>query len=135
MTEKRVCGACSLCCKLMAVPEVTARGEWCRHAAPGKGGCLVYGDRPEQCREFSCVWLKDLKFKDYWYPKLSRIVIDIKVNPAVVAFIVDPSMPDRWRMEPYSGEIKAMAKAGIEGRGGMAWTTVIMVGEDVIPVI
>lgn len=134
----RTCGSCSLCCKLMAVPDVTPANAWCTHCAPGHGGCRIYGTRPEPCREFACMWLIDAKFADYWYPRHSRIVIDMKLQvgrPGVLSFIVDPAYPKRWTHEPWFSDIKALAKAGMEGRGGVRWSTVIMIGDEKIPIV
>jgi hypothetical protein len=40
MTE-RICGTCSLCCKLPYVAELNKSIDtWCQHARPGKGGLL-----------------------------------------------------------------------------------------------
>jgi hypothetical protein len=133
----RECGACSLCCKVMGVPEVKQDHEWCPHALPGKGGCAIYRRRPEACRTFNCMWLIDNKFPDYWYPLKSKIVINaLNENGAsYVAFVVDPAYPNRWREEPYFDDIKTIAKAGLEGRLGKKWTTLVLIGDRRIPII
>lgn len=133
---QRTCGSCSLCCKIMGVPDVTGRDVWCRHAAPGKGGCKIYHTRPEPCRAFHCVWLTDDKFKDYWFPAKCRIMIDVRIEPQrVVCFHVDPDYPDRWREEPWFSEIKHIAGAGIKGRQGESWTTVVMIRDERITIV
>lgn len=54
----RVCGDCTACCRVMAVSALgKSAGEPCRHQRGG--GCGVYARRPEACREFHCLWLRD----------------------------------------------------------------------------
>jgi hypothetical protein len=84
------------------------------------------------------MWLIDPRFADYWFPKTSKIVVDVKLHPGhpgVVSFIVDPAWPNRWRQEPWLADIKALAKAGMEGRHGVRWSTVIMIGTEKIPIV
>lgn len=54
------CGPCTLCCKLLGVPELEkAPDVWCQHATKGKG-CAIYRQRPGRCQEFECLWLAGL---------------------------------------------------------------------------
>lgn len=120
----------------MGVPEVKKDHEWCPHVKLGYG-CSIYRQRPERCRDFHCMWLIDERIPDYWYPKTSKIVINTTTEDGVeyVAFVVDPSYPTRWREEPYLSDIKAMAKAGIEGKIGKKWTTIVVIKDEKIPVV
>lgn len=120
----------------MEVPGVKPRHDWCQHADPGHG-CKIYPRRPELCRTFHCQWLIDTRHPDYWFPAKSKIVINtiIEQGHKYVSFIVDPDYPLRWREEPYISDIKTIARAGIEGRLGEKWTTIVMVGENRIPII
>lgn len=133
---RRSCGSCSACCKIMAVPDFEGKPnqhEWCRHARPGKG-CAIYAERPEACQDFSCMWLLDVRFEDYWFPAKAKIVISPKLDGdnAYVAFIVDPTYPGRWRQEPWFGDIKKLAAAGL--CGAQKWRTVVMIGDQTIPI-
>ena len=135
---KRQCGSCSMCCKLMGVPEVKKEHEWCPHADPGGKGCTIYLQRPERCRDFHCMWLlSPTQFPEYWFPAKAKIVVNtlIEHGASYVAFIVDPAYPNRWREKPYFSDIKAIAAAGIKGRLGKKWTTVISIKGEKIPVI
>jgi len=50
------CGECTLCCKLLELHEVPSPIEtYCRHCEPGIG-CKIYKIRPEECRQFQCMW-------------------------------------------------------------------------------
>lgn len=69
MSEKRQCGECRLCCKLLYIGEKGTRpdgtryefvhypGTWCKHA--GEGGCALHGTplQPYSCKTFQCLWL------------------------------------------------------------------------------
>jgi hypothetical protein len=132
----RSCGSCSLCCKVMGVPEIKENHKWCKHCSPGCG-CIIYDERPEPCRDFSCMWLLDQRFGEHWYPARAKIVINAKLDGghAYIAFVVDPDYPSRWREEPWFSDIKTIAKAGITGTAGQKWTTVIMIKDESIPII
>lgn len=76
--NKRRCGTCSLCCKLLPVKAVhKAGGVRCRHQR--FGGCKVY-DRLEmvspECRLWNCAWLGGVAGA-IGRPDHSHIVIDI----------------------------------------------------------
>ena len=133
---KRSCGSCSLCCKVMDVPDVKPRHDWCQHADPGHG-CKIYSHRPEPCKSFHCMWLIDTRIGDYWYPAKSKIVINAMIEEGrkYTVFIVDPAYPNRWREEPYFNDIKTIARAGIEGRLGEKWTTLVLIKDQRIPII
>jgi hypothetical protein len=133
---KRECGSCSLCCKVMGVPEVKADHAWCRHARPGKG-CAIYQARPGVCRSFNCGWLVGEDFPDYWYPKYSKIVINslTENGTAYIAFVVDPAYPTRWREEPYFSDIKKTAQYGLDGTMGSKFTTLVVLKDEKIPII
>lgn len=52
----RQCGSCTLCCKLLPVPEISKpTGERC--GSQCRKGCAIYAMRPTSCREWTCVWL------------------------------------------------------------------------------
>ena len=101
MTE-RICGTCSLCCKLPYVAELKKPIDtWCRHARPGNGGCSIYRDRPTSCRGFICGWLSDeLKVGDEWCPTHCKMIISRAAEKGFL-IIVDPAYPNAWRREPY----------------------------------
>jgi hypothetical protein len=130
---RRQCGSCSQCCKVMQVPGIKPDHAWCPHVRDNKHGCKIYKDRPQPCMDFRCAWLMDETFKDYWQPNKCKIVIDVKLEPQrIVLFVVDPDYPLRWRDEPWFSEIKTMAKAGITGRYGRRWVTIVKIKDEEI---
>ena len=53
----RECGACTVCCTVMAVTELRKPSRRaCDHV--GRAGCRIHPDRPLGCREFNCLWLR-----------------------------------------------------------------------------
>ena len=49
------CGACTACCRALGVAELD-KPEWkkCSHVI--SSGCGIYADRPQSCRDYSCIW-------------------------------------------------------------------------------
>ena len=54
----RTCGSCQECCTRMAV---TALGKPHSTPCPSQcpSGCSVYDSRPDECADFTCLWLAD----------------------------------------------------------------------------
>ncbi|MDP3274814.1 MAG: hypothetical protein Q8Q09_06420 [Deltaproteobacteria bacterium] len=55
--EDRMCGECTACCTVMAVP---AKRKPNRHACEHVKacGCEIHSERPDECRLFHCLWLR-----------------------------------------------------------------------------
>jgi uncharacterized protein len=134
---KRICGSCRMCCKVLTIPDFAGKpdaDDWCSHAC--NKGCAIYPQRPQVCRDFNCMWLLDQRLPDYWFPAKSKIVINFKLtgDNNYVGFVVDPAYPTRWREEPWFSDIKKLARAGLTGSGGQKWTTIVLIGDDKIPI-
>ena len=100
----RICGECSLCCKLPGVytapdqyPKISKPpNQWCAHCL--KPGCGIYDTRPQPCRNFSCLWLVHEEMAEELRPDRSHVVIyalpeDGRENSAVIAM----EDPDYYR--------------------------------------
>ena len=74
--------------------------------------------------------LLDGRHPDYWYPAKAKIIVNANVDNGkkYISFVVDPGYPNRWREDPYFSDIKKIAQAGIDGRLGEHWLTLVMVG-------
>lgn len=71
----RTCGPCSLCCRLLPVPELTKdAGRQCPKIALPAGGCSIHPTRPAVCRSFECAWLRGAGDEDQ-RPDLTGIVV------------------------------------------------------------
>lgn len=71
----RDCAGCTLCCKLLAVPELSkAQDQNCIACEPGKG-CRIHDlpSFPKSCTEFNCLWKQGL-FPDEWRPDKTGVV-------------------------------------------------------------
>lgn len=113
----RSCSGCTLCCKIVAVPEIEKpRGTWCPYCLRGKG-CRIYADRPDGCRTFLCGWLTNPRFGPEWKPNRSKIVITVGLDGNSLNFRCDPGFPEAWRKEPYYSQIKSLAAIAVRHDG------------------
>lgn len=104
----RECGSCTMCCKVLTVPETDSpKGEWCQHCDVGKG-CKIYAARPQRCADFQCGYLIWDAVPDHWFPAKSRIVVVSELGFRI-NFTLDASQPNRWREVPYYNDLKALA--------------------------
>lgn len=72
----RTCGTCTLCCKAVGVHALAKpAGAWCPHCDRRGGGCAIYGERPGECRTFSCAWLDGLLPEDRDRPDRLKVVL------------------------------------------------------------
>ncbi|HEY6259004.1 MAG TPA: YkgJ family cysteine cluster protein [Xanthobacteraceae bacterium] len=114
---ERSCGSCSLCCKLLSIEGLEDRPgwTWCKHCRPGKGGCSIYDNRPDACRNFVCGWLSGaldcVLDPQRWHPAKARMMLTAEAVAAEVHVVihVDANFPDRWREPPYGEDIRRLA--------------------------
>jgi len=115
------CGDCSLCCKVLSIPELDKpKDKWCPNFVAGTG-CGIYAERPGSCRNFACRWLVDATLGPEWKPNLCKMVLDVK--PGLLVVHADPAVSKPWRAEPYNSILKALAVQGLNSG------TVVMVME------
>src|ERR1700733_13892827 len=86
----RPCGECSLCCKLLPITKKEGAGDpdfpfdkpagtWCRHCAPGHGGCKIWDTAlPNLCRTYQCLWKVNPAMPDEWRPDKIRAIFDVQ---------------------------------------------------------
>jgi hypothetical protein len=107
---EKVCGDCTLCCKVMAIEELAKpASSWCLHCKPGHG-CVIYAARPAECRAYSCLWLLDDRLDRRWKPSRSRFVLTTSQDGIEIR--CDPGFPDAWRKQPFRSEIQQWAVSG-----------------------
>jgi len=110
----RGCGDCSLCCKLMRVEEFDKpQGVWCRHCAPGRGGCSIHATRPPVCRDFYCGWLVGPNLGPEWRPLTCKMILFFESNGNRLAVHVDPNHPQAWRQDPYYRQLKGWSHEAV----------------------
>jgi hypothetical protein len=111
LVSGRSCGSCSLCCKVVAVAELDKpAGQWCIHAARGRG-CQIHETRPPSCRAFFCAWLTDPSFGPEWKPEVSRFVLAAEPKSQALMVLADPGMPFAWKREPYYAALKRLSES------------------------
>ena len=107
---QRECGDCSLCCKVLRIPELEKpKDHWCFNFVRGRG-CGIYPDRPQSCRTFHCAWLTEPTLGPEWKPSVSKMVLVSKPNLLTVH--IDPTANRPWRTEPYYSVLKSLAAQG-----------------------
>lgn len=114
------CGTCTLCCKIMGVPELDKLpGEWCKHADM-KRGCLIYEDRPPACVDFECLWLQAQTRPETNMMKLSELRPD-KCKGVVVT--TEKSQGIVVKMDPHrpNGHKTGALKRLIDGTPKLPW--------------
>ena len=87
----RPCGDCSMCCKILPITKTEGTGdeafpfdkpenEWCRHCAPGRGGCKVWNtELPNLCRSYQCLW-KISDMPEEWRPDKIRAIFSAYIR-------------------------------------------------------
>jgi hypothetical protein len=108
---QRQCGDCSLCCKVLGIPELDKpKDSWCPNFLAGTG-CRIYADRPRSCHNFVCRWLSDPMMGPEWKPSLCKMVVDSK--PSLFVVHADPAVSRPWRAEPYFSVLKRLSAQGL----------------------
>lgn len=106
----RQCGDCTLCCKLMGVPELKKpAARWCELCDQGKG-CSAYEERPPSCRNFQCFWLMDENFPDEFRPDRIGALASFNDTPDSVVLHVDPARRKAMRSREVNAMIDALLK-------------------------
>ncbi len=107
----RQCGDCSLCCKVLGIPELDKpKDSWGPNFVAG-AGCRIYADRPPSCRNFSCRWLTDPTMGPEWKPNVCKMVVDSR--PSLFVVHVDPAVTRPWTVEPYMSVLKRLSAQGL----------------------
>jgi hypothetical protein len=108
----RDCDGCTLCCKVIGVKALEKpMGVWCQHCAP-KGGCAIYAERPDECRNFDCGYLLEPSLGPEWKPSESKIVLLTENEGRRIVAHIDTQRPDAWKREPFYSTLKQWARDG-----------------------
>ena len=107
------CGDCSMCCKVMAIPELgKADGEWCKHICKNHKGCGIYETRPAVCRDFLCLWRRDAAAPLSMRPDKCGVVFGGGTRPDIISAYVDPGRPDAWKKPEVWKMIETLVRRG-----------------------
>jgi len=109
----RSCGSCTLCCTFIGVKALDKpRYRACGHCVAGKG-CSIYESRPDECRVFECMWLRDARLPDRLRPDRCRAVITTTDDGRGLVVHVDPTRPDAHRREPLRSQLLQNARNNV----------------------
>lgn len=120
----KACGACSMCCQVLDIEELQKpAGLTCPECISG-GGCRVYMDRPDVCRDYECLWKGDRNLGQQMRP--DRIGTILMEDPDTDEYqaVCDPKRPLAWRAPLVFAHLVAMAKSGriVVAKAGLkAW--------------
>jgi hypothetical protein len=105
------CGSCTLCCKLLGVPELKKPpGKWCAHCTIGKG-CKIYPERPQPCVDFECGWLISNLPLEY-RPDHSHMVMTGE-NDKTFFIHIDPNYPNATETKIGQKILDLIHKSGL----------------------
>jgi len=108
----RECGKCTMCCKLLGIATIDKpAGQWCSHCRQDRG-CTIYEQRPQECRNFLCGWLRLPQLDERWKPSTCKFVLATDESFSHMKIVVDPARADAWRREPYYSTFRGWAQAG-----------------------
>lgn len=110
----RACGDCSLCCKIMTAEQLDKpAGKWCEHCT--KPGCSIYDTRPQQCRDFVCMWAQaDDAVPEEFRPDRVGVVMTSPVGGEEgVVLHVDPTRPLAYRDGAFGQFIWRIVQKGL----------------------
>ncbi len=113
MLQPRQCGACTLCCTVIAVEELgKAQGVDCQHSIPGKG-CAIHRSplRPRACGRFECQWLIQRQMPDSFRPDLTGVVLTAIDSPPRLLAVCDEADALAWRREPIYSFLKRQTRS------------------------
>jgi hypothetical protein len=129
----RACGTCTLCCKVLAVPDFDhTPGEWCTFCLPGKG-CGIYATRPYTCRGHYCEWMVSTGLGPEWKPEKAKFVLFKTNGGRRLTAHVDPGYPSAWRRSPFYENLKIWAAEA--AKKTPVHMVDVMIGEHVIVVL
>jgi hypothetical protein len=115
----RTCADCSLCCKLLGVPEIgKPAGVWCDLVRIGESktpaGCSTYSVRPKACTDFECLWLQSAAagypMDEDMRPDLCKVVFGGSIDGMTSVVYVDPANPTAWRRGRVEKVIRRLLK-------------------------
>ena len=90
------CGGCTLCCELLAIPELKKPvNTVCEHCLP-EGGCAIWPNHPGSCKRFRCLWFANPKWPELLRPDKCGAFLEPIIGEKTVIVNVDHSRPDVW---------------------------------------
>jgi hypothetical protein len=104
--------------------------KWCEFCEVGLG-CKIYSTRPDECRTFDCLWLRDATFPDELRPQKSKIVFTSEHGGGRISAYVDVSFPSAWQEKKLYALLKRWAAIQAEKN----FQVLVFVGKRTIAIL
>ncbi len=118
------CGACTMCCSALEIAELKKPvGRVCENCRLG-GGCSIYADRPQVCRDFECEWLTRRDLSRNLRPDLVGAILMEDAESDEYWAVCAPERPMAWRHPRVFAHLVGAAKSGrtVAAKAGlMSW--------------
>ena len=120
----KACGACTMCCSALEIAELRKpAGPLCGNCGLS-GGCRIYTDRPQVCRDFECEWLTRRDFTRQLRPDLVGTILMEDADSDEYRAVCAPEKPMAWRHPLVFAHLVATAKSGrtvVAKAGLLSW--------------
>jgi uncharacterized protein len=120
----KACGTCTMCCSALEIAELKkSAGPICVNCRLG-GGCAIYADRPQVCRDFECEWLTRRDLARRFRPDLVGVILMEDADSDEYRAVCPPEKPMAWRQPQIFAHLVAAAKSGrvaVAKSGLMSW--------------
>ena len=120
----KACGTCTMCCSALEIAELKKpAGPLCVNCRLG-GGCAIYADRPQVCRDFECEWLTRRDLARRFRPDLVGVILMEDADSDEYRAVCPPERPMAWRQPQIFAHLVATAKSGrvvVAKSGLMSW--------------
>jgi uncharacterized protein len=108
----KACDACTMCCSALEIPELKKpAGPLCGNCHVG-GGCRIYTERPQVCRDFECEWLMRRGLPRQLRPDLVGTILMEDPDSDEYQAVCPPGRPMAWRHPLVFAHLLAQAKSG-----------------------
>ncbi len=97
--KDRVCGACSLCCTVLRVDELSKPADTDCEYQRAEGGCAIHANRPPICRGYRCLWLQG-GLGDDDRPDRLGAVVDLQTIGAETRLAIQEAQPGGLEASP-----------------------------------
>ena len=98
ISKKNTCDGCTLCCKLLEIPELNKPvNEYCS-LCKVNSGCSIYNTRPQSCRDFNCLYITH-NLTERLKPKNCHVVFEKLKDCPVYLALIDPDYPQALESE------------------------------------
>jgi uncharacterized protein len=120
-----------MCCSALEIDYFKKPpGPKCVNCFPG-GGCAIYADRPEVCRDFECEWLVRRDLSRQLRPDLVGTILMEDADSDEYRAVCAPEKPMSWRHPMVFAHLVAMAKSGriVVAKAGLTSWRIFSSGE------